>query len=118
MGMVTQISRGEVWWIDFGEPFGSEPGFRRPALVLSSDRFNRSRIATVTVAAISSNLVLADAPGNVELEKGEAGLSKPSVVNISQTGVVDRQRFVDRIGSIGIAKMGRVSAGLRLLLEL
>lgn len=112
------VERGQVWWVDFGIPVGSEPGYRRPALVTSSDRFNRSRIATVVVTALTSNLRLAAAPGNVELEQGEANLAKDCVVNISQTLVVDRSRLVEQVGSLPHHLMTQVDAGLRLLLAL
>ncbi|MDO5094814.1 MAG: type II toxin-antitoxin system PemK/MazF family toxin [Propionibacteriaceae bacterium] len=112
------VRRGEVWWVDFGEPLGSEPGYRRPALVVSSDRFNRSRIATAVVVPITSNLRLASSPGNVELGVGEAGLPKASVVDVSQVVVVDRRRFDQRIGVLPSDLMLRVDAGLRLALAL
>ncbi|WP_136314201.1 type II toxin-antitoxin system PemK/MazF family toxin [Actinomyces procaprae] len=112
------VARGEVWWLDFGDPIGSEPGYLRPALIVSSDRFNRSRIATVIVSAITSNLRLAAAPGNVELERGEAGLPKQCVVNVSQTLVVDRSRLNNRIGAVPMHILARVDDGLRLVLDL
>jgi len=115
MGVVT---RAEVWWIDFGVPVGSEPGYRRPALIVSSDRFNRSRLATVIVSAITSNTRLAQAPGNVALPIGAGGLEKDSVVNVSQTLVVDRRRLLRRSGALEGATMRDVDAGLRLLLAL
>jgi len=112
------VRRRDVWWIDFGNPVGSEPGYVRPALVVSSDRFNRSRIATVIVSAITSNLRLCDAPGNVELLSGDAGLDRPSVVNVSQSMVVDRSRLVTLSGSISSGAMRAVDNGLRLVLDL
>lgn len=112
------VVRGEVWWADFGAPVGSEPGFRRPALVVSSDRFNRSRISTVIVTAMTSNLRLADAPGNVEFESGVVGLTKPSVVNVSQTLVIDRGRLTDVVGRLDSVAMRQVDSGLRLVLGL
>lgn len=112
------VARGEVWWADFGEPFGSEPGYERPVLVVSSDRYNRSRIGTVIVTALTSNMRLAAAPGNVELEQGDAGLPKDCVVNVSQTLVVDRLRMVRVIGVLPLHLMNRVDAGLRLVLAL
>jgi mRNA interferase MazF len=112
------VARGEIWWVDFGEPIGSEPGYRRPAVVVSSDRFNRSRISTVIVSAITSNLRLADAPGNVGLAIGAGGLPKASVVNVSQTQVVDRERMLQRAGALESAAVRRVDAGLRLVLGL
>lgn len=112
------VARGEVWWADFGEPVGSEPGYRRPAVVVSSDRFNRSRIATVVVAPITSNLRLTAAPGNVELARGSAGLAKPCVVNVSQPMVVDRSRLIDSSGSLDAQAMRAIDSGLRLVLAL
>ena len=112
------VARGEVWWVDFGDPSGSEPAYRRPALVVSSDRFNRSRIATVIVSAVTSNLRLASAPGNVELDQGAAGLPKASVVNVSQTMVIDRSRLVEPSGALDPVAMSRVGDGLRLVLAL
>ncbi|MPZ51801.1 MAG: type II toxin-antitoxin system PemK/MazF family toxin [Acidimicrobiia bacterium] len=112
------VERAEVWWVDLGIPFGSEPGYRRPAVVVSSNRFNRSTLATVIVATITSTLRLGDAPGNVRLDQGEGGLDKPSVVNVSQILVVDRDRLVERSGQLGRAIMGNVDSGLRLVLAL
>jgi len=112
------VSRGDVWWVDFGEPVGSEPGYRRPALVVSSDRFNRSHISTVLVSAITSNLRLASAPGNVELAAGDAGLPKSCVVNVTQTLVIDRVRLMERAGALDTVSMHKVSQGLRLVFDL
>lgn len=110
------MSRGELWWVDFGDPVGSSPGYRRPAMVVSSDRFNRSRIATVVVAAVSSNLRLVDAPGNVALP--EDLLPKPSVVDVSQLLTVDRTLLESRIAAAPAASLQAVDAGLRLVLAL
>lgn len=112
------VARGEIWWADFGDSVGSEPGYRRPALVVSSDRFNRSRIPTAIVTAITSNLRLAAAPGNVELEIASTGLPKASVVNVSQTLVIDRSRLVEPVGILDSVAMNRVDDGLRLVLAL
>lgn len=112
------VGRADVWWVDFGVPLGSEPGYRRPALVVSSDRFNRSRLATVIVTAITSNDRLASSPGNIALARGTAGLEKRSVVNVSQTLVVDRRRLVERLGGLDRSTMGEVDEGLRLVLGL
>ena len=112
------VSRGEVWWVDFGDPVGSEPACRRPAVIVSSDRFNASRIATVIVSAVTSNPRLAQAPGNVDLAQGAAGLPKPSVVNVSQTMVVNKDRLTERTGSLAAMDMRRIDDGLRLVLDL
>lgn len=102
--------------MDFGEPAGSAPGYRRPALIVSSDRFNRSRTATVLVAAVTSNLRLADAPGNVRLPAQP--LPKPSVVNVTQLIAVDRTLLEERIGRLERGTLRVVDDGLRLVLDL
>lgn len=112
------VARGEIWWLDFGVPVGSEPGYERPGLVVSSDRFNRSRIATVIVTPITSNLRLGAAPGNVEIDEGTGGLDRRSVVNVSQPIVVDRQRLVRRLGALDKIRVRLVDDGLGLALDL
>lgn len=112
------ISRGDIHWADLREPTGSEPGHRRPVLVVSSDRFNRSRISTVLAAAITSNLRLADAPGNVELAADESGLDRDSVVNVSQIVTIDKAALSGRAGKVDAATMRRIEAGLALALDL
>jgi mRNA interferase MazF len=112
------VRRGELWWVDFAEPVGSAPGYRRPAAVVSADRFNRSRIATVIVAAVTSNTRLADAPGNVALPAGSSGLPKDSVVNVSQLLAVDRGLLDRRIGMLPSAQLAVLDRGLRLVLGL
>jgi len=108
------VLRGSVWWVDLGDPIGSEPGFRRPVLIVSADAFNRSAIATVVGVAITSNLALAAAPGNVRLPKGAAGLPKASVINVSQPVTLDRSRLMERLGSVTPAQVADADAGLRL----
>ena len=112
------MTRGELWWVDFAEPVGSAPGYRRPAAVVSSDRFNRSRIATVIVAAVTSNTRLADAPGNVALPAVSSGLPRDSVVNVSQLLAVDRGLLDRRIGTLPSAPLAALDRGLRLVLDL
>jgi len=109
------IRQGEVYWLDFGAPEGSEPAGRRPALVVQHDRFNRSAISTVVVAAITSNLRLGAMPGNVRLRRGEAGLQRASVVNVSQLRTIDRSRLCERIGTLAPVRTLEVLAGLALL---
>ena len=104
-------------WLDLPPPSGSGPGGQRPAVVLQHDRFNRSRVQTVVVAAITSNLRLAGAPGNVSLRKGEAGLSKRSVVNVAQLIAVDRDLIPSRSGTLSPRRLAEVWSGVRLLLE-
>lgn len=112
------MKRGEVWWADLPEPDGSEPGFRRPVLVVQADEFNRSRIRTVIAAAITSNTNLAAAPGNVSLPKRSAGLGRESVVNVSQLVTLDKRFLTERAGRIPEAKLRQVEDGLRLALAL
>jgi len=90
------INQGDVFWIDFGEPTGSEPGYRHPHVVIQNNLFNRSRINTVVVCALTSNLKRAAAPGNVLLNKGEANLPKGSVVNISQLFTVNKSDLSEK----------------------
>lgn len=109
------MRQGEVYWLHFGQPDGSEPAGRRPALVVQHDRFNRSQISTAVVAAITSNLQRAAMPGNVRLRKGEGGLPQPSVVNVSQLRTIDRSRLGERIGVLDPDRIREVLRGLALL---
>ncbi|MDA8070434.1 MAG: type II toxin-antitoxin system PemK/MazF family toxin [Actinomycetota bacterium] len=110
------VARGEVWWTDFGDPVGSSPGYRRPAVVISSDRFNRSRITTVIVAAITSNTRLSREPGNVTLP--DDLLPKPSVVNVTALFTVDRDQLVNHVADLPPLEARVLDDGLRLVLSL
>jgi mRNA interferase MazF len=112
------VERGEIWWAGLGLPRGSEPGHRRPVLVVQSDDFNRSRIATVVVVAITSNMALAFAPGNVVCRPKSTGLRRPSVINVSQLATMDRKRLTERIGRVTEPTMHQVDEGLRLVMAL
>lgn len=112
------MQRGEIWWADLAQPRGSEAGFRRPVVVLQSDAFNRSRIATVIVAAITSNLALAEAPGNVRLSRRESKLSRESVVNVSQLLTLDRNFLVERVAGLPPRLIAEIEVGVRLVLSL
>ena len=112
------IRRGEVWWAGLPEPAASEPGYRRPVLVVSSDEFNRSRIRTVVAAVLTTNLRLAAAPGNVLVAAGETGLPRDSVVNVSQVVTVDKSFLAERAGLVGGRAMLAVEDGLRTVLAL
>jgi mRNA interferase MazF len=112
------IERGSIWWADLGEPRGSEPGFRRPLLIIQADAFNRSRIQTVIAAVLTTNLRLVDAPGNVLVPATASGLRRDSVANVSQLITVNRDDLVERSGQVDAATMRRVDAGLRLVLAL
>jgi len=112
------VKRGEIWWATLPPPSGSGPGFRRPVLVIQSNPFNDSRISTAIIAVITSNLALADAPGNVRAAKAESGLSKHSVVNVSQILTIDKALLTDRVQPLSAELMQRVDNGLRLVLDL
>ena len=111
------IRQGEIYWVDLGDPRGSGPAFRRPNVVVQNDVFNQSRIATVVVCALTSNLSRGFAAGNVTLEQGEANLPKPSVVNVSQIYTVDKSQLEERIGALSPIRLRQVIAGIRMLLE-
>jgi mRNA interferase MazF len=110
------MKRGEVWWASIPAPTGSGRGFRRPVVVVQSNPFNQSRIATVIVAIVTSNLALADAPGNVRVGKSESGLAKPSVVNVSQIITLDRALLTQRVRGLPADTMRQIDEGLRLAL--
>lgn len=112
-------ARGQLWWVDLGEPKGPEPGFRRPVLIVSDDRFNASRIATVNAVVLSTNLRLEKAPGNVLVPSSpKSGLGADSIVNVSQLVTLDKGLLDERLGEVSQALMKRVDAGLRLVLGL
>ena len=110
--------RGEIWWASLPDPVGSEPGYRRPVLVIQDDTFTQSRISTVIVVIITSNIQLAGAPGNVLLPHGVSGLSRDSVVNISQIFTIDKTFLAERIGSLPDYLQEEVDEGLRTVLYL
>lgn len=112
------MKRGEIWWARLPAPQGSEPGYRRPILIVQSDVFNASRIDTVIAAAITSNLRLADAPGNVKLSTRQSRLPRASVVNVSQLSTLDRRVLEARVCTLPGRVLARVDAGLRLVLSI
>ena len=112
------MQRGEVWWASLREPSGSEPGFRRPVLIVQDDAFNRSRIQTVIAIAITTNLELAKAPGNVLLPKKVTCLPRESVANVSQLITIDKSFLSERVGSLPLDLLEQVDAGLRMILYL
>ena len=109
------IAQGEVVWADLGEPAGSAPGFRRPVVVVQGDAFNRSRIATVVCVALTSNLLWAEAPGNVLLDAKLTGLPKDSVANVSQLVTLDRTTLTERAGALSAKKL--VLVGIDIVLD-
>ena len=112
------IARGEVWWADLDEPTGSEPGYRRPILIVQADAFNRSRLQTTIAVVLTSNLRLIDAPGNVLVPKQNSGLPKDSVANVSQLVTLDRNFLTERSGKVPSRLLVAVDAGLKLVLAL
>lgn len=112
------VERGQVWTADLGEPEGSEPGYNRPILIIQSDDFNRSRLRTVIAVALSTNLRLVDAPGNVLIPAKAAGLRKDSVANVSQVITVDRQFLLEHVGRVRGQVLKDIENGLRLVLGL
>lgn len=112
------MERGEIWWAALRPPVGSEPGYQRPVLIIQSDDFNMSRIKTVVVAILTSNLNLQDAPGNVFLTKKRTKLQKDSVVNVSQVVTLDKSFLREPISKLSANQMKHVDDGLRLVLNL
>ena len=111
------INQGDVFWVELEEPSGSEPGYRHPHVVIQNNVFNQSRINTVVVCVLTSNLKRAEAPGNILLEKGEVNLPKQSVVNISQIFTVDKQALDEKIGTLSRKRVRQILDGIDLLLQ-
>ena len=111
------ITQGEIWWADLQDPVGSEPGFRRPVMIVQGDSFNRSKIATVLCVPLTSNLKWADAPGNVFIEARLTGLPKDSVANVSQVVALDKSLLTERVGKLSRAKTDLVLAGIDIVLD-
>ena len=112
------MNRGEIWWASLPIPKASEPGFRRPIVIVQSDDFNRSRINTVIVVILTSNIKLGLSPGNLLLKPKETGLKKDSVANVSQLVTADRTFLIEKIGVLSPNKMRQLEDGLRLVLFL
>lgn len=112
------MTRGEIWWADFGMPFGSEPGFRRPVLIIQDDSFNKSNIRTLIVVPLTTNIVLENAPGNVFIDKEESGLSKDSVIVVSQIGVIDKLRLIEVVLKVNKNILEKIDYGIMLVLGL
>ncbi len=112
------MKRGEIWWASLEEPRGSEPGFRRPVVIISSNEFNKSKILTVIVAVITSNIRLAEAPGNFKLTKKGSGLDRESVVNVSQLVTLDKSYLNEKSGKLNTKQNQLLNYGLQLALNL
>jgi mRNA interferase MazF len=111
------IKQGDIYWIDFGIPKESEPGFRRPHVVVQNNVFNASKIKTVVVCALTSNLKWAKSPGNVLIKRGEGNIPKDSVVNISQVETIDKSFLREKIGTLSPSRIKEVIEGIKLLIE-
>jgi len=111
------INQGDIFWVDLGVPKGSGPGYRHPHVVIQNNIFNESKINTVVVCALTSNLKRAKAPGNVLIQKGEGNLKKDSIVNISQIITVDKSDIIERIGSLSPSRVKEIIEGVQLLIE-
>jgi len=112
------VQRGEIWWANLPDPHGSGPGYRRPVVIVQSDEFNRSRIHTVIVASITSNMRLARAPGNVVITRRESRLPRQSVINVSQLITLDRSYLTERMSRLQQKRVLALEDGLRLVLSL
>ena len=110
------ISQGEVWWADLRPPSRSEPGFRRPVIVVQGDALNRSRIATVVCVPLTSNLKWAEAPGNVLLAARSTRLPKDSVANVSQIVALDKASLTERVGKLSASKIELLLSGIDVVL--
>jgi mRNA interferase MazF len=110
------ISQGDIVWAELPNPTGSGPGFRRPVVIVQGDAFNASRLATVVVVPLTSNLRWASAPGNVVLNAVRTGLSRDSVANVSQIIAVDRSVLADRIGRLDDDQISVILSGVDLML--
>ena len=112
------MTRGEIWWVDLGMPFGSEPGYKRPVVIIQDDAYNKSKIQTVMVASISTNLNLAEAPGNVYLESNESGLPKNGVINISQISTIDKIRLIEKVRLLSFEIISEINFGLKIIFNI
>lgn len=112
------MERGEIWWAQLGQPTGAAPGYSRPILIIQANRFNLSRINTIIAVALTTNLRLADAPGNVFVSTRDTGLPRDSVLNVSQIVTLDRTQITEYVGALRPERMRQVEAGLRLVLDL
>jgi mRNA interferase MazF len=110
------MAQGEVWWADLGEPAGSEPGFRRPVVLVQGDAFNRSSLQTVVCVALTGNLRWGDAPGYVRLSARVTGLPTDSVANVSQVLTLDRTALTERVGRLSATNLGLVLTGIDVVL--
>jgi mRNA interferase MazF len=110
------MTRGEIWWVDYGIPYGSEPGYRRPVIIMQNDFFNNSKIKTTIVLPLSTNLLLADVPGNIFISRRDSKLTKDSVILISQIGIIDKERLIEKVSKINNDIMGKIENSIIFIL--
>ena len=110
--------KGEIWRAKLQNPIASEPGYKRPILIIQSDHFNRSKIKTVICVTITKNLNIASSPGNVLLNKNDSNLNIKSVINISQIITLDKSFLLNCIGTVNKNILKKVDEGLKLVLEI
>ena len=111
------VSQGDIYWVELDEPSGSEPGYSHPHVIVQNNVFNASKINTVIVCALTSNLKRAQAPGNVLLEQNEGNLPKQSVVLVSQIFTVDKSQLGEFIGKLTERRVRQILDGVYLLTE-
>jgi len=112
-----EIKQGDIFWIEFDEPLGSEPGYRRPCVIVQNNIFNQSAIRTVVVCLLTSNMDRVNLPGNVLLEQGQGGVTKASVVNITQIFTVNKNDLIEYLGSIPQQKLKQIISGINILIQ-
>ncbi len=112
------IKRGEIWWAEIPEPVGSEPGYKRPLVIIQSNEFNNSNINTIIAAVITTNIHLAAAPGNILLSAKKSKLPKKSVVNISQLITINKSFFTEKVHTLSNKVMEQIDNGIKLVLKL
>ena len=111
------INQGDIYWIELDEPEGSEPGYKHPHIIVQNNLFNRSKINTVLVCPLTTNLKRAGAPGNVLLDKQESNLPKQSVVNVSQVFTVDKTQLEEYVGTVSSRRLAEILNGIKLVLD-
>jgi len=109
--------QGDVYWVAFGVSGDSGPSGKRPAVVIQNDLLNRSNIRTTVVSLLTSNMKLSEVPGNVILHKGSANLPKPSVVVVSQIATVDKNRLIEKIGTLDQDKIAEILSGCQMVIK-
>ncbi len=112
------MTRGEIWWADFGVSFGSEPAFNRPVLIIQADSLNKSKLNTVLVIPFTTNVLMGEAPGNIFVAKNDSKLSKDSVLVVSQVSAIDRTRLIKKESKINTRILEKTEQGLRLVFDL